>query len=71
MGSDYEESDDQQYHNMLGMNKETVDKLVRARIAKHKQNPTAMDDDIDPNAFDPIQFIISELKKIHNQQEVI
>lgn len=71
MGSDYEESDDEEYHRMLGMNKETVDKLVRGRIAKHKENPTAVDDDIDPNAFDPIEFIILELKKIHNGQQVV
>jgi hypothetical protein len=29
---------------MLGMNKQAVDKLVRSRIAKHKENPTAVDD---------------------------
>lgn len=50
---------------MLGMNKENVEKLVRTRIAKHKENPTAVDDEIDPNAFNPIQFIIDELKRVH------
>ncbi len=49
---------------MLGMNKESVEKLVRTRIAKHKDNPTAVDDEIDPNAFNPIQFIIAELKRV-------
>ncbi len=58
MGSDYEESDDEEYHKMLGMDKDNVEKLVRLRIAKHKDNPTAVDDEIDPNAFNPIQFII-------------
>ena len=36
MGSDYEESDDEEYHKILGMNKETVEGLIRKRIAKHK-----------------------------------
>ena len=49
---------------MLGMNKESGEKLVRTRIAKHKDNPTAVDDEIDPNAFNPIQFIIAELKRV-------
>ena len=44
MGSDYEEEDDSEYHKMLEMEKERVDKLVRSRIAKHKVNPTAVDD---------------------------
>lgn len=69
MGSDYEEPDDEPYHKMLGMNKDSVQKLVRARIAKHKENPTAVDDEIDPNAFNPIQFIIDELKKSQAQQK--
>ena len=29
---------------MLGMAKDNVEKLVRNRIAKHKDNPTAVDD---------------------------
>ncbi len=36
MGSDYEQPDDENYHNMLGMKKQHVQKLVRTRIAKHK-----------------------------------
>lgn len=48
---------------MLGMDKENVEKLVRSRIEKHKKNPVSMDDEIDPNAFNPIQFIIDELRK--------
>ena len=69
MGSDYEEEDDSEYHKRLEMDKETVDKLVRQRIEKHKINPTAVDDEIDPNAFNPIRFIIDELKKIHAEQK--
>ena len=49
---------------MLGMEKDTVEKLVRGRIEKHKKNPAAVDDEIDENAFNPIQFIIDELKKV-------
>lgn len=45
------------------MDKENVEKLVRSRIEKHKKNPVSMDDEIDPNAFNPIQFIIDELRK--------
>ena len=37
MGSDYEESDDDELHKALGMNKESVENLVRKRIAKHKK----------------------------------
>lgn len=69
MGSDYEEEDDEEYHKMLGMEKETVEKLVRGRIEKHKKNPTAVDDEIDENAFNPIQFIIDELKRAHNKEK--
>ena len=65
MGSDYEEEDDTEYHKMLGMNKDNVEKLVRGRIEKHKKNPAAVDDEIDENAFNPIQFIIDELKQVH------
>ena len=36
MGSDYEESDDEEYHKSLGMNKNDVETLIRKRIAKHK-----------------------------------
>ena len=71
MGSDYQEPDDEHYHRMLGMNKDNVEKLVRGRIAKRKQNPTAVDDQIDPNAFNPIQFIIDQLKKVHAEQQKI
>jgi hypothetical protein len=68
MGSDYEESDDEEYHKMLGMDKSTVDKLVRNRIQKHRENQNDVEDEIDPNAFNPIQFIIDELKKVHREQ---
>ena len=44
MGSDYEEEDDTEYHKMLGMDKDNVEKLVRGRIEKHKKNPAAVDD---------------------------
>ena len=54
---------------MLGMQKETVEKLVRGRIEKHKKNPTAVDDEIDENAFNPIQFIIDELKQAQNKEK--
>lgn len=33
MGSDYEESDDEEQHKSLGMTKEAVQALVRGRIA--------------------------------------
>lgn len=68
MGSDYEEEDDSEYHAMLGMEQERVEKLVRSRIEKHKINPTAVDDELDPNAFNPIKFIIRELKAAHEIQ---
>ncbi len=60
MGSDYEESDDEDFHKILKMNKETVDVLIRKRIAKHKNKKMNDDSDeeIDPNAFNPIAFII-------------
>jgi hypothetical protein len=44
MGSDYEESDDEEYHQMLGMDKSTVDKLVKNRIAKHKGDQPDVED---------------------------
>ena len=69
MGSDYEEEDDSEYHSMLGMEKEKVEKLVRSRIEKHKVNPTAPDEELDPNAFNPIRFIIEELKKVREDQK--
>ncbi len=42
------------------MSKETVDTLIRKRIAKHKNKKMNDDSDeeIDPNAFNPINFII-------------
>jgi|JI9StandDraft_2_1071091.scaffolds.fasta_scaffold593816_1 hypothetical protein len=63
MGSDYEESDDDELHKALGMNKESVENLVRKRIAKHKKG--ALDDsdgELDQNVFNPIDFIVAELK---------
>ena len=43
---------------MLEMDKERVEKLVRSRIEKHKVNPTAVDNELDSNAFNPIRFLI-------------
>lgn len=40
------------------MDKDNVEKLVRTRIQKHKVNPTAVDDELDQNAFNPMNFII-------------
>lgn len=64
MGSDYEESDDDQYHKALGMSKEAVETLVRKRIQKHKNKILEDDSDteFDQNVFNPIDFIIAELK---------
>jgi hypothetical protein len=45
MGSDYEESDDEEYHKALAMKKEEVETLIRKRIAKHRSRP--LDDDSD------------------------
>ena len=71
MGSDYEESDDDDYHKALGMSKEVVEALVRKRIAKHKNK--VLDDDSDNdlglNVFNPIDFIIEELKQ-HQKDKV-
>lgn len=45
-------------HLNTGMDKDNVEKLVRTRIQKHKVNPTAVDDELDQNAFNPMNFII-------------
>ena len=45
MGSDYEESDDDELHKALAMTKEAVQTLVRRRISKHKNR--ILDDDSD------------------------
>lgn len=45
-------------HLNAGMDKDNVEKLVRTRIQKHKVNPTAVDDELDQNAFNPMNFII-------------
>lgn len=70
MGSDYEESDDEELHKALGMTKEAVESLVRRRIAKHKNR--ILDDDsdaeIDQNVFNPIDFIVKELKAYQSQK---
>lgn len=64
MGSDYEESDDESFHKALGMQKEAVESLVRRRIEKHKNKILEEDSDneLDQNVFNPIDFIIAELK---------
>lgn len=64
MGSDYEESDDDVFHKALGMPKEAVESMIRRRIEKHKNKMLDEDSDteIDQNVFNPIDFIISELK---------
>ena len=51
------------------MDKERVEKLVRSRIEKHKINPTAVDDELDSNAFNPIRFLIDELKKVQEEKK--
>lgn len=64
MGSDYEESDDEEQHKALGMAKEAVQALVRGRIAKHKSRKLDNDSDneIHGEVFNPMDFIIQELK---------
>lgn len=64
MGSDYEESDDEEQHKLLGMTKEAVQALVRSRIAKHKsrQLDNDSDNEIHGDVFNPMDFIIQELK---------
>ena len=52
------------------MTKESVETLVRKRITKHKNK--ILDDDsdgeIDQNVFNPIDFIITELKAYQEQK---
>lgn len=64
MGSDYEESDDEEQHKALGMSKEAVQALIRGRIAKHKNRRLDDDSDneINGDVFNPMDFIIQELK---------
>lgn len=70
MGSDYEESDDDAYHKALGMAKQAVESLVRRRIEKHKNKILDEDSDtqLDQNVFNPIDFIIAELKAYQAQK---
>lgn len=66
MGSDYEESDDEQYHKVLGLNKQSVDTLIHKRIARKKEKNGENEDEesleLEDNIFNPITFIIAELK---------
>ena len=69
MGSDYEESDDEEFHKALGMKKDAVETLVRRRIEKHKNKILDEDDtELDQNVFNPIDYIISELKAYQAQR---
>lgn len=46
------------------MNKEAVESLVRKRIAKHRNRilDDGSDDELEENVFNPIDFIVNELK---------
>ena len=70
MGSDYEESDDEELHKALAMTKEAVQTLVRRRISKHKNRilDDDSDADIQQNVFNPIEFIVKELKAYQQQK---
>ena len=67
MGSDYEQSDDEEYHKALGMKREDVEDMVWKRIEKAKNKQLEDVNEIDPNIFDPINFIIRDLKVAHEK----
>ncbi len=51
------------------MNKDQVDDMIWKRIEKAKSKQVQQAKEVDPNIFDPIDFIIKDLKAAHTKMQ--
>lgn len=63
-GSDYYESDDENYYKALQMDKAEVETIINNRIRRHSLKVTEEEkEDIGGESFfDPIDFLVQQLK---------